>query len=190
MMNEENNQDFSRENQMLYKELKDQQERQDIAQRMSGNVDDISSYYNERKSLGKISISNETKKTAPKWVIVLVTLVVAAIVVVAGLVVYRNISNGVDTSKIDIVKANAYNSKFLAYEGRDKNASEVRALLNHVKLQNGDEAKKAVYGEIEVRGISTLEEIRDGRSYVICDFTKDLLSGYINGFTIKEQANF
>ena len=189
-MNDDNNLGFQSENEMLKKELREQQERQIIAQKMSGNNEASSFNVDEHKeSLGKISISNEKPKLIPKWAIVLFTLIIAGMVALAGFMVYRNIT-GPDTSKIDKVKAAAYNEKYLAYEGKDKNASEVRALLNHVKIQNGDEAKVAVYGEIEVRGIASLEEIRDGRTYVITDFTKDVLTGYVNGFTIKEQANF
>ncbi len=83
----------------------------------------------------------------------------------------------------------AYNSRFLAYEGKNKGASEIRTFMNMVNAHNYNIEEKNVYGEFNVSGdVVKIENVRDSKYYTVSDFIYDVNNnGCVIGCTITQQ---
>lgn len=95
-------------------------------------------------------------ENATKALLIAAAILVAILIISLGLAVYNKAANATDSADLSQAQVQAYNEKFLKYEGTSKRGSEVNALLETVLNHNmtvADESQK-----IEVTGTPSLEK--------------------------------
>ena len=93
-------------------------------------------------------------ENATKALLIAAAILVAILIISLGLAVYNKAANAADSADLSQAQVQAYNEKFLKYEGTSKRGSEVNALLETVLNHNmtvADESQK-----IEVTGTPSL----------------------------------
>ena len=93
-------------------------------------------------------------ENATKALLIAAAILVAILIISLGLAVYNKAANATDSADLSQAQVQAYNEKFLKYEGTSKRGSEVNALLETVLNHNmtvADESQK-----IEVTGTPSL----------------------------------
>ena len=93
-------------------------------------------------------------ENATKALLIAAAILVAILIISLGLAVYNKAANATDSADLSQAQVQAYNEKFLKYEGTNKRGSEVNALLETVLNHNmtvADETQK-----IEVTGTPSL----------------------------------
>ena len=95
-------------------------------------------------------------ENATKALLIAAAILVAILIISLGLAVYNKAANATDSADLSQAQVQAYNEKFLKYEGTSKRGSEVNALLETVLNHNmtvADQSQK-----IEVTGTPSLEK--------------------------------
>lgn len=95
-------------------------------------------------------------ENATKALLIAAAILVAILIISLGLAVYNKAANATDSADLSQAQVQAYNEKFLKYEGTSKRGSEVNALLETVLNHNmtvADESQK-----IEVTGTPSLKK--------------------------------
>lgn len=75
-------------------------------------------------------------ENATKALLIAAAILVAILIISLGLAVYNKAANATDSADLSQAQVQAYNEKFLKYEGTSKRGSEVNALLETVLNHN------------------------------------------------------
>jgi len=90
----------------------------------------------------------------------------------------------VTVSQVDLKAIQSYNYKYTKYEGYDKSASEVIALINLVEQHNKNINETDLYGTITISGVSSKSAVVNTKKYTIMVNTYDS-RGIIVGINIS-----
>ena len=98
-------------------------------------------------------------ENATKALLIAAAILVAILIISLGLAVYNKAANATDSADLSLAQVQAYNEKFLKYEGTSKRGSEVNALLETVLNHNmtvADQSQRiAVTGTVTLAADST-----------------------------------
>jgi len=75
-------------------------------------------------------------ENASKALIIAGAILLAILLISLGIMIYGQAQDTVNSGGMSDAEMQAFNSKFLKYEGKNKTGSQVKALLNEVKVNN------------------------------------------------------
>ena len=77
-------------------------------------------------------------ENASKALIIAGAILLAILLISLGIMIFNQAQDTVDNSGMSQAEITAFNNKFLKYEGDNKTGSEVKALVNEVRVSNAD----------------------------------------------------
>ena len=82
-------------------------------------------------------------ENASKALIIAGAILLSILIVSLGIMVYNNARNTVGNASLNKQEIESFNSEWLAYEGTNKTASEVKAMIQAVNASNSAENRNA-----------------------------------------------
>ena len=83
-------------------------------------------------------------ENASKALIIAGAILLSILLISLGIMIYNQAQDTVNNSGMSQAEITAFNNKFIKYEGTNKKASEVRALINEVITSNADSSTPTV----------------------------------------------
>ena len=131
-------------------------------------------------------------ENATTALLIAAAILVAILIISLGLAVYNKAANATDSADLSQAQVQAYNEKFLKYEGTSKRGSEVNALLETVLNYNMTAAdtdpKVSVTGDVGLNddgnGIKT--RAATSKLYSV-SCTRDTKSGLVTTIDVTEK---
>lgn len=135
---------------------------------------------------------------ASKALVMAGAILIAVMLISLGVLLFNraqdianNATGGVNASLVQ-----AYNSRYTAYEGKNKGASQTRNLIHMVEAHNKNTEEVGQYGQITFSGnYSTAGAISDSKYYTIGVTIgggngTNASVGSVSSITISQQANY
>lgn len=137
-------------------------------------------------------------ENASKALIIAGAILLAIVIISLGLIVVNNTRNTVDTANLNEQETQAFNDKFVHYEGTDVVGSRVKTLLQTVIASNQASGNKVSITYIDksngtkVDNKSESSDISTASSYVTTNGKYNVTIKYenkslVSGITIKEK---
>ncbi len=79
-------------------------------------------------------------ENASKALIIAGAILLAILLISLGIMIYNQAQNTVNNSGMSQAEIQAYNNRFMKYEGSNKTGSEVKSLVNEAIATNSDES--------------------------------------------------
>lgn len=79
-------------------------------------------------------------ENASKALIIAGAILLAILLISLGIMIYNQAQNTVNNSGMSQAEIQAFNNRFMKYEGSNKTGSEVKSLINEVIATNSDES--------------------------------------------------
>ena len=80
-------------------------------------------------------------ENASKALIIAGAILLSVLIISLGIMVYNNAKNTVGNASLNKQEIESFNSEWMAYEGANKSASEVKSMIQAVNSSNAAEAK-------------------------------------------------
>ena len=137
-------------------------------------------------------------ENATKALLIAAAILVAILIISLGLAVYNKAANATDSADLSQAQVQAYNEKFLKYEGTSKRGSEVNALLTTVlnnnmseMAENSSDSAKIIKltgnASVEVdASAGTMKKVDTGKVYDIT-VKRNSKTGLVNEIEIKKH---
>ncbi len=130
---------------------------------------------------------------ASKALVMAGAILIAVMLISLGVLLFNRGQQIADDAgkNINAVAINAYNSRFTAYQGKNKSASDTRSFIEMATAHNNNVEEKGVYGQFTISGnYKTSDKISSSKYYTITKFTYDSNSGAVKGCTISQQSGY
>ena len=131
-------------------------------------------------------------ENASKALIIAGAILLSILIVSLGIMVYNNARNTVGNASLNKQEIESFNSEWLAYEGTNKTASEVKAMIQAVNASNSAENRNASnrFIKISVESDTPITRAEDtmpastATSGVANNKTYTVKLGYDNGYVV------
>jgi len=122
-------------------------------------------------------------ENASKALIIAGAILLAILLISLGIMIFTQAQDTVNNNGMSQADKQAFNNKFLKYEGSNKKASEVKALINEVKVSNAEDQDR----QITLNGHTTTSTVTTGQSYTVT--LGYSTNGLVNTVTISPAAS-
>ena len=141
-------------------------------------------------------------ENASKALIIAGAILLAILIISLGIIVFQNAKGATDTSSIDGLAVDTFNSKFTQYAGKKVKGANVNALIESIisnNLQNTGDSSKQISVKVgasswggsakpdnkKITNSSDCDKALTGKAYSV-KFTYDSDSGYVDTCTIGD----
>jgi len=122
-------------------------------------------------------------ENASKALIIAGAILLAILLISLGIMIFGQAQDTVNNSGMSQAELQAFNSRFIKYEGSNKKGSEVKALINEVLTSNADPNNSA--RQISLSGHTTTSTVLTTKTYTV---TLGYDGGRVNTVTITPAA--
>ena len=116
-------------------------------------------------------------ENASKALIIAGSILLAILLISLGIVIYTQSQKTIDSMNMNEQEIQAFNNKFIQYEGNNKRGAEVNALVQLIRVNNQSAASEESKGKIV---ILTVSGISDPNSSKLIKITTDPNTGVMS----------